>query len=75
MTTDYRKLTKPDRAKMIDDLAQHWAEPKMIAATVGISSTVAHRYLKNLGYRRTYITDEEAALVANYRASKKANTR
>ena len=74
MKTKYTQLKKPDRAKRIDQLAQCWAEPKLIAATVGISETVTHRYLKQLGYRRTYITDDEAALVVGYRKSKQEPT-
>lgn len=73
--SDYSKIKKPERAEAVDRLAQQWADPKLIAGTLAISSNVAHRYLKHLGYRRVYITADESELVAGYRASKKAQTR
>lgn len=72
---DFSKHKKPDKAKMIDDLMQSWVEPKNVAAAVGIAPNSAWRYIYALGYRRCYITMEEAQMLQTYRASKRVGTK
>lgn len=71
---NYQKHKKPERAKAVDLLMMNWAEPKMVAGSLGISQNAAHKYITALGYQRRYLTTEEIWLVTKYRLSKQNPT-
>lgn len=71
---NYQKHKKPERAKAVDELMISWADPKMVSGSLGISTNIAHRYIRNLGYQRRYITNDEILLVTKYRLAKQSPT-
>ena len=71
---NYQKHKKPERAQAVDEMMISWADPKMVAGSLGISANVAHRYIRDLGYQRRYLTTDEILLVTKYRLAKKTLT-
>lgn len=67
---NYSKHKKPDRAKRADEMMMQWADPKMVAGALGISTGSALKYIYALGYERRYLTADEIAIVSKYRLSK-----
>ena len=71
---NYSKHKKPERARRTDEMMMQWADPKMVAGSLGISTGSALKYIYALGYERRYLTADEILLVTKYRLAKQNPT-